>query len=57
MKPRVTRRLGIGLAALVTQKSLAKQAEIKRKEEEEMAAKRETLKGIDSEYDDEDAYY
>ena len=58
-KPKVTRRLGIGLAALVTQKSLVKQAELKQKEEEELAAKRELLQGVgeDSEYDEEEAYY
>ena len=43
VKPKITRRLGIGLAALVTQKTLVKQAELKRKEEEELAAKREVL--------------
>ena len=59
IKPKITRRLGIGLAALITQKTLVKQAALKRKEEEELAAKKEALKGVgeESEYDDEDAYY
>jgi len=59
VKPKITRRLGVGLAALVTQKTLVKQAELKRKEEEELAAKKEVLQGVgeESEYDEEDAYY